>query len=252
LPAFLFQHLQQQAQLGHFHRLGIDIHPIDIIDQDALFLGGGQFPAPTFRRDQGRLLAFGPFFRVMRQVPGFMPIQQILEGTQQEGSGSTSRVDDLERADRIRRLAFHQFPDRVGDDVIDNISGCVIHPAGFAHLGFFFNFHLVAGRQADDLTQELLIDLPEDLDRDFLEDVGAGEVQAFDDLLQHLVVDHQPGREAVGVVALAFFGFEVEQPRVVFDICPLKELDHLAVNFFALAHLQQLVLRLNAAIFADA
>ena len=68
------------------------------------------------------------------------------------------------------------------DDVIDDIAGGVVDAAGFAHFGLLFNFRLPGGREADDASQELLVDLPEDLDRDLVEHIGAGIVGAFDDL----------------------------------------------------------------------
>ena len=40
--------------------------------------------------------------------------------------------------------------------------------------GLFFNFGDAFGRQADDLAQELLVDLPEDLDRISLKIYRAG------------------------------------------------------------------------------
>jgi len=45
-----------------------------------------------------------------------------------------------------------------------------------------FNFRLPGGREADDASQKLLVDLPEDLDWDLVEYIGAGIVGAFDDL----------------------------------------------------------------------
>jgi hypothetical protein len=57
----------------------------------------------------------------------------------------------------------------------------------------------VPRRQADDLAQELLVDLPQDVGREDGEDVRAfGVIQAADDLLEQLIVDRQPGGEAIG------------------------------------------------------
>ncbi len=41
---FIFQHLEQQGELGHFHRLLVNIHAVDVIEQDAFFLRRGQPP----------------------------------------------------------------------------------------------------------------------------------------------------------------------------------------------------------------
>ena len=68
------------------------------------------------------------------------------------------------------------------DNIVDDITGGIVDAAGFAHFGLFFNFGLPTGGQADDAAQELLVDLPEDLDRDLIEHIGAGIIGAFDDL----------------------------------------------------------------------
>ncbi len=44
LFAFTLQHLEQQGELGDLDGLGVDIHPVDMVEQDALALGGGQLP----------------------------------------------------------------------------------------------------------------------------------------------------------------------------------------------------------------
>ena len=35
LAGFAFQHFEQQREFGHFHRLRVDVHAIDMIEQDA-------------------------------------------------------------------------------------------------------------------------------------------------------------------------------------------------------------------------
>ena len=116
-----------------------------------------------------------------------------------------------------------QSSNRVLDDVVDDIPGGVVDPAGFAHIGLFFYLGLPPGRQADDTAQELLVDLPQDLDRDLVEHIGAGIVGAFDHLAQDLVIDLQGGREGVGLAGLRFFLVEVEQTRIVFLVGFLEE-----------------------------
>jgi len=98
----------------------------------------------------------------------------------------------------------------VVDDVIDDIAGGVVDAAGFADFGLFFDLGDAFGRQADDLAQELLVDLPEDLDRDLLEDIRAGVVEAFDDLTQDLIIDLQGGSKGIGRAGLALFFRKME------------------------------------------
>ncbi len=42
LSALLLQHLQQQAQLGHLHRLRVNIHTVQVVQQYLLLLQRGQ------------------------------------------------------------------------------------------------------------------------------------------------------------------------------------------------------------------
>ena len=119
----------------------------------------------------------------MRQVIGFVPVHQVLEGPQQEGTGAAGGVHDLDLGSLVGGFAFQQLPNGVFNDVIHDVLGGVIDAAGFAHLGLFLDLCLVPGRQADHLAQKLLINLPKDLDRNLFEDIGAGVVEALDDRL---------------------------------------------------------------------
>ena len=140
----------------------------------------------------------------------------------------------------------------VVDDVIDDVAGGVVDAAGFANFGLFFDLGNAFGRQADDLAQELLVDLPEDLDRNFLKDIRAGVVEAFDDLTQDLIVDLQGGGKGIGRAGLAFFFQEMEEPGIVFLIGMLKEFDQVGVDIRLSGDLEELLGRLNFAVFADA
>lgn len=98
----------------------------------------------------------------------------------------------------------------VVDDVVNDVAGGVVDAAGFADFGLFFDLGDAFGREEDDLAQELLVDLPEDLDRDLLKDIRAGVVEAFDDLTQDLIVDLQGGSKGIGRAGLAFFFRKME------------------------------------------
>ena len=86
---------------------------------------------------------------------------------------------DKDQTSLIRCPTLDQFADCFSDDVIHNIAGRVIDPAGFAHFGLFFNLRLSARGQADDLAEKLLIYLPKDFHRDFLEDIGTGAIEVI-------------------------------------------------------------------------
>ena len=52
-----------------------------------------------------------------------------------------------------------QSSKRILNNIVHDIAGSVVDPAGFAHLGLLFHLGLSPGRQADDAAQELLVDL---------------------------------------------------------------------------------------------
>ena len=61
LLALALQHLEQQRELGHLHRLRVDVHAVDVVEQDALALGGGQPPLAATAWLQRRGGGLGPF-----------------------------------------------------------------------------------------------------------------------------------------------------------------------------------------------
>ena len=94
---------------------------------------------------------------------------------------------------------LQQVSQGVLDDVIDDEGGRVKHPAGLLHLGLLFDHGMVAAGQADDLAQELLVDLPEDIGGQHRELVRAfGIIQVAEDILERFVVDRQTQGEGVG------------------------------------------------------
>ena len=84
LAGLPFQHLEQQGELCHLSGLAVDIHAVDVVEQNALAFGGGEVPAIAMPMMQDRFLCLGPFFRVVTYVPRQMPLQQILVRPQQE------------------------------------------------------------------------------------------------------------------------------------------------------------------------
>ena len=104
-----------------------------------------------------------------------------------------------------------KFADRVLDDVVDDVGRCVVDTAGFANLGFFFDFGVVGGREGDDLSEEALVDASEDVGGDDRKFVGAfGIVEAADDGLEGGIIDIKRWGEGVGRFVSAFFDGEME------------------------------------------
>ena len=101
------------------------------------------------------------------------------------------------------------------DDVVHDVLGRVVHPAGLADLRLLLDLGPVGLRQPDHLAQELLVDLPQNLRRQDGELIRAlGVVQSTEDVLEELVVEAQTEGELIRRLA-AFLRREVEQARVV-------------------------------------
>ena len=217
LLVFAFQHLEQQRELGHFDGLRVDVHAVDVVEQDALALGGGQLPTRRPRawqsfgdcgRSDRRSCALAHFLRVVGDVPVAVPVQQVLVGAEQERAGAAGGVERCAAARLCRRLdrrAVLSGPEQrahgVLDDVIDDVGGRVEDAAGFFDFGLFFHHGVVPGGQADDFAQELLVDLAEDVGGQHRELVRAvGVVEVAEDVFEQLVVDVQAGGQAVGRV----------------------------------------------------
>ena len=58
------------------------------------------------------------------------------------------------------------------DDVVHDVGGRVVDAAGLLDLGLFLDLGAVAGGEADDLAEELLVHLAEDVGREDGELVG--------------------------------------------------------------------------------
>ncbi len=59
------------------------------------------------------------------------------------------------------------------DDVVYDVGGRVVDAAGLLDLGLLLDLGAVAGGQPDDLTEELLVDGPQNISADYRELVGA-------------------------------------------------------------------------------
>jgi hypothetical protein len=110
----------------------------------------------------------------------------------------------------------------------------------------------VAGGEADDFAEELLVDLAEDFGRHGGEFVGAlGVVQPAEDVLEDFVVQVEVGGELVGRLAAAL-ALEVEQAGVVLFVGAVEELDEPFVGAFAVEERLEAAVLFDAAAFAHA
>jgi len=63
LLRFPFQHFEKKRQFGGFHRLRVNVHAVYVVQQNALALGDGEFPAAARRPHQHGLASSGQFVR---------------------------------------------------------------------------------------------------------------------------------------------------------------------------------------------
>jgi len=179
LLVLAFQHLEQQGQLGYLHRLMIDVHPVNVVQQNPLALAGGQ-PPFAFRGlvDAGGF-AFGPVFRAILNVLIPVPVQQKLIRADQKRARTAGRVQYFQMADPAPGaglFAFHQFAHGVLNNIVHDVARRVVNPARLADLGFFLDFRLMPAGEADDLAQKFFIDLAQNIGRENGKFVGAVRV----------------------------------------------------------------------------
>jgi len=211
----VLQDLEEEAELGHLHRLAVDVHAVDVVEKDAFLLPRGEIPLPSsplVDRHLGLLpgdqlpqggLGDDAFEALLGEEMLHIPIPVVVEeigvGPDQERAGAAGRVEDLELLDLFRRLLLAELADGVLDDVVHDVGRRVIDAAGLADLRLLFDLGVMAGGEADHLSQELLVDVPEDIQPQDRKFVGAFRIiEVIEDLLENLVVDLDPGGERIG------------------------------------------------------
>ena len=100
-------------------------------------------------------------------------------------------------------------------DVVHDIGRSVIDASSFFDLRLFLDLCLMSGGQADDFSQELLIDLAEDIGREDGKLVRTiGIVKALEYIFEHFVIDKEMHREFIGRFLAVLFGVEVKEPEL--------------------------------------
>ena len=283
LAGFAFENFEEERELGDLDGLRIDVHAVEVGDEDAFALGGGELPVAGGRGGgwRGRrkrlgdkplhlgrkraiagigvgfvergIFLFGPSVGVVGHVVGEVPVEEIFEGAEEEGAGAAGGVEDGEVLDRFGRLAGEEGADRLLDDVADDVGGRVVDAAGFADFGLFLDDGPVVGGEMDNLAEELFVNVAEDLGGGDGEGVGTfWPVEGGDDLLQNGVVESEAEGEPVGRLVAAFFAGEVEEAGVVAEIGALKDFAEAGVDLGAGGEGEQLTVGPDAAVFGDA
>ena len=140
------------------------------------------------------------------------------------------------------------------DDVVHDVGGRVVDAAGLLDLGLFLDHGAVAFGEADDLAEELLVDLAEDVGGEDGELVGAardsrGRLRMS---REELVVEVEGQGELVGGFVAALLRLEVEEAGVVAVVGLLEELAEARVDAVAVDEGAEAAVVLDAAVFADA
>ena len=125
--------------------------------------------SPAAAADRASACGRGVLLRPVLDVPVAVPVEQKLVGADQERARAAGRVEQqpasfVRPACRASCPFASSLPDRVLDDVIDDVGGRVVDAAGLLTSGFSSTLPGAAG-QPDHLAQELLVDLAEDFGR---------------------------------------------------------------------------------------
>ena len=88
-----------------------------------------------------------------------MPVQELLIGSDQKRARTTGGIENPQLRRRRGGLAFQKLSNGVIDDVLDDVRGGVIDPSGLPDFRFVIDIDPAAGRDGDNLSEELLIDM---------------------------------------------------------------------------------------------
>ena len=77
LAGLAFQHFQQQRELGDFHRLRVNVHAVNVGEQNPFAFGDGEFPARA-GLDECGAVALGELHGIVGEVELQMPVEQEL------------------------------------------------------------------------------------------------------------------------------------------------------------------------------
>jgi hypothetical protein len=184
LLALALQHLQEKRELCHLHSLGIYVNPEDAALEDSLSLGCRQTPLAAAVFEDGKRCLSGPgvnapgppigsLLRGRRQepqhlsrrraaallqqrkevclVPFQMPVQQKLVGSDEKRARAAGRIEDSKLRSLRSRPALKQPSDGVLDDVLNDVRGRVVNPAGLPNLRLVLHDSSMPLHQPDDL-----------------------------------------------------------------------------------------------------
>src|SRR5258708_6181469 len=80
--------------------------------------------------------------RPMLEVPVPVPVQEVLVSSDQKATCAASRIQDSDRGDLLGLCSVAQPTERAFDDVVHDVSGCVVHAASLLPLGLVSTGHL--------------------------------------------------------------------------------------------------------------
>src|SRR4030065_915207 len=84
LSRLSLQDLEEERELGALHGLGVDVHAVDVVEQDLLPPGGREPPLSTGPLVQGGSISFRPLLLSVVDVPVAMPVEQALVGADEK------------------------------------------------------------------------------------------------------------------------------------------------------------------------
>src|SRR5215210_5635754 len=186
-----------------------------------------------------------------------VPVEEVLVSPDQERPGAARGVHYLQPARPAARtglLTLQELPDGVLDDVVNDVGRGVVDASRLANLRLLLDLGPVAaGGKTDHLPEELLVDLPQHINREHAELVGTLRVvQATDYPLEYPVVYVQRERQGVGLFLAVALAPEVEQARVVAVVGLPEQLAQTPVDVVAVQERHQASVVLDAPVLGHA
>src|SRR5215210_3021087 len=179
-----------------------------------------------------------------------VPVEEVLVSPDQERPGAARGVHYLQPARPAARtglLTLQELP----DGVVDDVGRGVVDASRLANLRLLLDLGPVAaGGKTDHLPEELLVDLPQHINREHAELVGTLRVvQATDYPLEYPVVYVQRERQGVGLFLAVALAPEVEQARVVAVVSLPEQLAQTPVDVVAVQERHKASVVLDAPVF---
>ena len=138
--------------MADFHRLGVDVLAIDRVYEDFSFFAERRIEFAILH------IAIAPasLGRVIVVIPAVIGNQQV-ENSEEKRAAAAGNVGKAHLGDLVGALSRNEFPDRIFNDIPNDVFGRVVNAPGLANLRLWLNANAFV-RGDDHVAKEALVD----------------------------------------------------------------------------------------------